>query len=866
MTKVINEIFLKDYSEPDFWTNSVELCFEILSDKTVVTSILKLSKNINTTGRILDLNGVDLKLVSLAMDDTALAEEAYTLTKDMLSLTAPSNEFKLKVVVEIDPENNLSCEGLYKSGNIFCTQNEPEGFRKITYYQDRPDVMASFRTKVIGDKTKFPFLLANGNKVGSGENLDGTHFCTWEDPHKKPSYLFALVAGNLALVSNSFTTKSGREVALEIFVDKGNEDKCTHAMDSLKDSMRWDEEVFGLEYDLDIYMIVAVDSFNMGAMENKGLNIFNSAYVLAKKETATDANFQGIQAVIGHEYFHNWTGNRVTCRDWFQLTLKEGLTVFRDQEFSSDMLSRSVKRIEDVKGLRLHQFAEDAGPLSHPIQPKSYIEMNNFYTATVYEKGAEVIRMIHTLLGKDNFRKGMDLYFERHDGCAVTTQDFIYAMRDASEIDLEQFKAWYDQSGTPKLNIETTYDAEEQSYIIDIEQISNMNESSELALHMPFHYALYDENGKYFDIPNQGKIELKELKTSIKVLNVATKPIPSWNTNFSAPVIINYTYTDSDLFTLMSFDLDDFNRYDACQRLYTLQLDKLIIQLKAKQEMSIDDSFFTSFKNLLLDNELDSAFKAYALNFVTLKEYNYGLEKFELENSSKALNFILNKLGLEFQNEFLTLVNNLQSKGDFSLSHEAMGRRSLRNTCLSYLVASKTSTAIDLAYNIYVNATNMTEEHESFNLLVYSDNPYREKVIQSFYDKWKTETLVMQKWLQSQALASDSTLATIKSLESTDIYDQTIPNILRSLIGSFGMYNICALNNVDGSGYRFFADQIIAVDKFNPQIAAGLAKRLNHLDRLDHTRSSLLKDQLKRVLETKHLSNDTFEIVKLNLG
>jgi aminopeptidase N len=865
MTNEVKEIFLKDYTEPDFWTNSVDLDFKILSEKTIVTSTLNIIKNTNTTSRLLELDGVNLKLISIALDGTILDSSDYTLSESKLVISPSKDSFSINITVEIDPLTNLSCEGLYKSGDIFCTQNEPEGFRKITYYQDRPDVMAIFTTKVTGSKSQFPQLLANGNKIDSGVGIDGTHFCTWSDPHKKPSYLFALVAGDLALVSDTFTTQSGRSVALEIYVDKGNEDKCTHAMDSLKDSMKWDEDVFGLEYDLDIYMIVAVDSFNMGAMENKGLNVFNSAYVLAKKETATDDNFQGIQSVIGHEYFHNWTGNRVTCRDWFQLTLKEGLTVFRDQEFSSDMLSRSVKRIEDVKGLRLHQFTEDAGPLSHPIQPKSYIEMNNFYTSTVYEKGSEVIRMIHTLIGKDNFRKGMDLYFKRHDGSAVTTQDFLNSMSDASGVDLKQFQAWYDQSGTPNLNIKTKFNKEEKTYQINIEQTANMNNSNVTALHIPFHYSLYTHEGDSIELPNHGVIELKESRTSIVVPNVESMPIPSWNTNFTAPVIVNYNYADHELFILMSHDKDEFNRYDACQRLYGLQMGKLIAQLKSHKEMSIDDSFLKSFHTLLVDNDIDPAFKAYALKFISLKEYNYGLEKFELENSSKALTFILNKLGLEFQDEFLSIVNSLQPKGFFSLEHEAMGKRALRNTCLSYLAASKTSTAIDLVYNIYLNATNMTEEFESFNMLVFTDNPYREKVLQSFYDKWSSDTLVMQKWLQSQALASDCSIDVLKKLENNIVYDQKVPNLLRSLVGSFGMYNIIKLNNLDGSGYKYFADQIIEVDKFNPQIAAGLAKRLNHLNKLDHTRKTLLKVELNRILETKNLSNDTFEIVKLNL-
>lgn len=860
------EIFLKDYTQPDFWTKSIELCFEILETKTIVTSILSFQKNLNTESRVLFLNGVDLELISIHMNNAEMNSEDYKIEAEGLSFTSAEDAFTLTTVVEIHPYQNLSCEGLYRSGSILCTQNEPEGFRKVTFYQDRPDVMASFVTKIIANKSKYPYLLANGNKIDSGDNLDGTHFCTWEDPHKKPSYLFALVAGDLAVVKDSFTTQSNREVALEIFVDKGNEDKCQHAMDSLKDSMKWDEEVFGLEYDLDIYMIVAVDSFNMGAMENKGLNIFNSAYVLAKKETATDRDFQGIQAVIGHEYFHNWTGNRVTCRDWFQLTLKEGLTVFRDQEFSSDMLSRSVKRIEDVTALRSHQFVEDAGPTSHPIQPKSYIEMNNFYTATVYEKGAEVIRMVHTLLGADNFRKGLDLYFERFDGKAVTTHDFITAMADASGVELDQFQGWYDQNGTPVLDVTTQYDQENKKFSIQITQSAKLNSSKIESLHMPFHISLYSYSGEKLEIAQDGKLELKESITTLEFSDIEEKPVISLNNNFTSPVIVNYDYTNTELYTLMSFAQDDFNRFDACERVYFSLISKLIKDVKEQKELVLDQEFLSAFRELLKDNSLDPSFKAYALDFISLGEYNNSLKSFDLENSDKVIRFILNTIGIEFQNELLDLLNTLHTKDEYKLDHISMGKRALKSVCMKYLMASRTSTAIDAIYNVYLNATNMTDEFNTFSLLVKSENPYREKVRMSFFTKWQRETLVMQKWLSAQVVASDTSIEVMKELESSPVFDEQVPNLLRSLVGTFGSYNLLNLNKADGSGYAYFADKIIAVDKFNPQIAAGLAKRLSHVSKLDDTRKALLKKELNRILQTEGLSNDTLEIVELNLG
>ena len=859
------EIFLKDYEQPGYWAESVDLVFDIKKDKTTVEASTLFKKNKNNNIHAVELNGVDLKLISIKVNGEALKKDDYILSDDLLKLESKQEEFLLDVIVEIDPINNHSCEGLYQSGHILCTQNEAQGFRKITYFQDRPDVMSRYKTKIIADKKEYPFLLANGNKVENGELDNGRHFCTWEDPHYKPCYLFALVAGDLALVSDTFTTCENREVALEIYVDKGNEDKCFHAMQSLKDSMKWDEDVFGLAYDLDVYMIVAVDSFNMGAMENKGLNIFNSAYVLAKKETATDANFQGIQSVIGHEYFHNWTGNRVTCRDWFQLTLKEGLTVFRDQEFSSDMLSRGVKRIEDVRMLKQHQFLEDAGPTSHPIQPKSYIEINNFYTATIYEKGAEVIRMIHTLIGKDNFRKGMDLYFQRHDGQAVTTQDFVSAMSDASGFDLEHFSVWYDQNGTPELSINLEYDENNKSVKIVLKQTSNTNNSKFNYLAFPFHYSLYKENGEKFDLPNDGKIVIDKEELTLVINEIESLPIPSFNENFTAPIKLDYEYSETDLMFLMKYDQDEFNRYDACQRIYTSNIHKMIQALKEKKYYKISSHFIDAFKTILMDQNLDNSFKALAISFINLKEFNYSLDKFDLENSTKAFKEIKMQIADNLYEDFKEVYNNLHST-EFDLTHSSMGKRALKNICLSYIMASSRTDKDDFVFNAYKTSTNMTDEYAAFHLLVTENNKYKADVKTSFYNKWKGETLVLQKWFSSLAQADDLTINNLVELEKLPEYDKKVPNILRSLVGSFAMNNIVALNDVSGSGFSYFADKILEVDKFNPQIAAGLAKRLNHLNRLEGRRYENLKNQLQRILEQDGLSSDVYEIVKLNLG
>jgi len=845
------EIQLSDYQKPDFNVLSVFLDFDLDFNKTEVLSVIKLEKS-STHSRALVLNGEKLKLIKVNINDEQLDVDQYSITDDTLTIPSVPQEFTLSILVEIDPASNFSGEGLYKSGNILCTQNEAQGFRKITYYLDRPDVMAPFTTSIRANKNDFPYVLANGNKLS--EKVEGDiQTVVWKDPHPKPCYLFALVAGDLECVRDKFKTMSGNVVDLEIYVDPGNTDKCDHAMESLKNSMKWDEETFGLEYDLDVYMIVAVDSFNMGAMENKGLNIFNSAYVLAKKETATDSDFQGIEAVIAHEYFHNWTGNRVTCRDWFQLTLKEGLTVFRDQEFSSDMLSRSVKRIEDVLGLRRHQYKEDAGPLSHPIQPKSYIEINNFYTSTVYEKGAEVIRMIHTLLGKENFRKGMDLYFERHDGQAVTTLDFVSAMSDASGIDLEQFKLWYDQNGTPELNVESNF--VNNSFNVKFIQ-SSFIEGKKAVLHFPLHIALFNSQG---EIIKEQEIEIKDEITNLS-FSVNELPTLSLNRNFSAPLNINYDISEADLLHLLKYETDSFTKYDCVQKLYIKELMSLINSDINGADYQISENLLNALEAVLLDDSLDFAFKSYLFSLPSESEINEKFDIYKIDEVHHALNKLKKFIGTNLCDQFIKLYNSIEQK-EFSLDARSMGQRQLKNLCLSFI--AKNSNHKDIVIKHFESANNMTDEFSSLRILHNHFKDSTGNCMESFYDKWKHETLIMQKWFSIQAAHSDVLIKDLEELENNAVYDAKVPNLIRSVIGAFAG-NVYALNKPDGSGYTYLAQKIKQIDSYNPQMAARLSKFLNHKNRLDPKRREKLVTVLESLLNTD-LSNDTFEVIQKNL-
>ncbi|MBT6326530.1 MAG: aminopeptidase N, partial [Bdellovibrionales bacterium] len=734
---------------------------------------------------------------------------------------------------------------------------------------DRPDIMAKFKTKIIADKIKYPVLLSNGNLVSSGDLPENKHWVEWEDPFKKPCYLFALVAGNLGILEDEFITKSGRKVDLKIYCDQGNESKCDHAMDSLKKSMKWDEDRFGLEYDLDIYMIVAVDSFNMGAMENKGLNIFNSAYVLANAKTATDSDFNGIESVIGHEYFHNWTGNRVTCRDWFQLTLKEGLTVFRDQEFSADLNSRSVCRIDDVNALRNSQFAEDEGPNAHSIKPSSYMEINNFYTATIYSKGAEVIRMLHTFLGEDGFRKGMDKYFELFDGQAVTTEDFIHSMEVVSDIDFSQFKnSWYQFAGTPELTIESEYQKDQKKYILKIRQNKNK------IYHLPLKLALLDKSGIELPLilsdPSQFNSEQSYLNISkdqedFVFEQIEEMPTTSINRNFSAPIKIKKQQSLKELTFLMKYDQDDFNRYEASQ---TLSKYFILDQYSngAVDDLKLDSDYMDSFIYLLNDSTIENSFKAQCMQVPSENILYQDLDIIDVEKIYNIRKKFILMRTLSSFDQIQEIYNELNVPEDYSLYINAQGRRSLKNTCLALLCATEKEQAYDLCFKQYTNANNMTDEFSSFYHLVQTNNKYSLGVISSFYNKWKSDTLVIQKWLSAQSSGSEGDcINRIKELEQSDVYDKLVPNLVRALIGPF-LRNAVNFHAKDGSGYKFIREKIIEIDSVNPQIAAGLSKGFNLYQKINTENKNMMKRELEVILATPNLSRNVTEIISNTLN
>lgn len=861
-------IYLKDYRPHPYKVEKVNLEFDLDPTKTIITTTLNIIANTDNETADCELVGDNLKLLKVFVNDKELEQGEYRINDSSLTITAPGKSFVLKTIVEINPKGNTALEGLYLSDGTFCTQCEPEGFRRITYFIDRPDNMAIYTTKINADKKLYPILLSNGNKVDSCDLEDGGHSVTWKDPFPKPSYLYALVAGDLGLVSDTYTTGSGRKVDLEIYVDKGNEDQCGHAMLSLKNSMKWDEEVYGLEYDLDIYMIVAVDAFNMGAMENKGLNIFNSQYVLAKPETATDTNFEGVEGVIGHEYFHNWSGNRVTCRDWFQLTLKEGLTVFRDQEFSSDMTNRAVKRIMDVKHLKDAQFREDAGPMSHPIKPKSYIEMNNFYTLTVYEKGAEVIRMVHTLLGPETYRKATDKYFELFDGKAVTTEDFIHAMELASGRDLTQFKLWYDQNGTPTVKANTSYEGDKLTLSLEQSLIDSPNNNEIEALHIPLKLAFYSKTGEQLIVTDEkGKnaneflLEFRNKSESFTFTGLKEKPVVSLNRGFTAPIILEFEQSTEELATLMAFDTDYYNKWNAIQAMMTVELNQL------KGDVSnLSDTFTSSFGKLLENTSDDPYFYGFALALPSQSQLNNDLKICDFDNINNAHKKLTQLIGSKFYDQFEKVYKSINLT-EYRVDSKDVGLRKLKNICLKYMTASTKEAALAEVDSSYENATNMTDELNGLSLIInYDHSDNKQKACEKFITKWKDEFLVVNKWFAAQASWEDERcLDLVKELEGHKLFRKDNPNMLRSLYRMFGT-NVVAFNRADGEGYKYMVDKILEVDKINPQVASRLATTFSMIKKVDSNRSELMKKQLKRILDCSDTSKDTFEIVSKYLN
>lgn len=840
--------YLADYQPSDYTIETVDLTFDLADKSTKVTSVCQF-KRINSDVNKLTLDGEHLKLLSIQLNDQVLANDAYQLTDSDITLNVDLDEFVLTVVTEINPEENTALEGLFKSGNAFCTQCEAEGFRRITYFLDRPDVLAVYTTKVIADKKAYPYLLANGNKIETGELAGGRHFVQWHDPFPKPSYLFALVAGTFDLLEDKFVTESGRTVALEIFVDPGNVSKAHHAMESLKKSMKWDEEVFGLEYDLDIYMIVAVDFFNMGAMENKGLNVFNSKYVLADQATATDTDYFNVEAVIAHEYFHNWTGNRVTCRDWFQLSLKEGLTVFRDQQFSADMHSAAVNRIQNVRVLRAHQFAEDAGPMSHPIRPEKVMEMNNFYTLTVYEKGSEVIRMLHTLLGKDGFRAGMDLYFKRFDGQAVTCDDFVDAMADATGRDLSTFKGWYSQSGTPVINVNESYDEVAKTHTLTIKQLL-ANKDGELKpckLHIPVGIEVIEAGQSTSRL-----LELTEEEQSWTFDNVQSKPVTAFLTGFSAPVKVTSEQDSETLTTIASHAKDSFVKWDAGQK-------KVIAILKGMMEASEDslEQQLVEHFETVLNSDGDAAFKAEQLSLPSFNEFVDELTSVDPQQAvavlKKAKVIIAAALEDKLHNTYLD-----NSEAKYNNSGSSIGKRSLKNQCLHYLVAlDNYQHLVDTQYQA---ADNMEDALASLTIAARVGHPSFDELMSDFENKWQETTLVMDKWFNIQAMQGrEDTLARVKALLSHPLFTLKNPNRARSLIGVFSMSNPEFFHASSGEGYEFLTEQIIAMDEINPQVASRLITSLIQFNAFNEHHQSLMKACLKKIDSLPKVSRDLRE-------
>lgn len=874
-------IYLKDYQAPYFTINQTQLCFTLAETETLVDATLHMQRNrASHPGHqgALRLDGQELELLEVYLGDVRLAASEYSQDENSLTIHQVPDEFVLKTRVKIKPQENTALEGLYKSSSMFCTQCEAEGFRRITYYLDRPDVMSVFETSIVADKSLYPVLLSNGNLTNTQTLPDGRHMATWHDPFKKPCYLFALVAGNLLHIRDSFTTMGGREVDLRIYVEPQNITKCDYAMDSLKRAMRWDEEVYGREYDLDIFNIVAVDDFNMGAMENKSLNIFNSSCVLADSKSATDTAFQRIEAVVAHEYFHNWSGNRVTCRDWFQLSLKEGFTVFRDAEFSADMGSRTVKRVEDVNVLRTVQFAEDAGPMAHPIRPESFIEISNFYTVTIYEKGAEIIRMIHSILGADNFRKGSDLYFARHDGQAVTTDDFLAAMQDASGIDLSIFRRWYQQAGTPQVEVTDAYDAATQTYHLTLTQ--TCPPTPECAEKKPFHIpvalGLLGSDGQ--DMPLQ-LISGQGFDAASSLLNltaqtqtfvfggITEKPVPSLLRGFSAPVKMHYAFTDAQLLFLMAKDSDGFNRWDAAQQLYCRNLLAMAEQHAAGKTLQFNDALLGVFRGFLADTQADKAMLA---NMLTLPGIAYLSELQSPINTSAlfaAREYARAKIAQALKQELLQTYAREQTAAVYAPTAAQMAQRELKNTCLGYLACLPGADIAGLIQTQFDRADNMTDQFAALSCAVNGhDQQVRENCLQRFYIQWQHDPLVVNQWFAVQSSSQQAgSLAQIRALLAHPAFDLRNPNKVRAVLANFAAQNHCHFHQTDGSGYELLADYILQLDERNPQIAARLLGPLTKWKRYTLQQSALMQKALERIANKDKLSKDVFEVVNKSL-
>ncbi len=873
MNEAPRPILRRDYRPYPFEVPSVRLEFDLSAEDCRVRCRTEFVRKSGVAEDVpLELDGRDLETRRVSLDGTALEEGAYRIEGEKLVIPSVPERFVLETEVGIRPNSNTALMGLYESSGLLCTQCEAEGFRRITWFPDRPDVMTRYRTTLTADKGKYPVLLSNGNRIETSDLGDGRHRVVWEDPFAKPSYLFALVAGDLRSLDGTFTTKSGREVRTEIWVEPKNLGRCDHAMRSLHRAMEWDEEVFGLEYDLDVFMIVAVNDFNFGAMENKGLNIFNASCILAAPEIMTDDHYRSIEQIVGHEYFHNWTGNRVTCRDWFQLTLKEGLTVFRDQWFIGDMYSAPVERVLSARHLRRSQFAEDAGPMAHPIRPESYIEMNNFYTATVYDKGAEVIGMYRTLLGTEGFKKGMRLYFERHDGCAVTCDDFRRAMADACGVDLEQFERWYDQAGTPVVEACGEYDGEAGTYTLRLRQHCppDPGRTVKEPFHIPIRMGLLDRDGGALPLvlegenaasaPRERVLELREREETFVFHGIPTRPIPSLLRDFSAPIRLEIERDPEELAFLMGKDSDPFSRWDAGQ---TLARDLILERASAPGTGSPPpQAFLVAFRDVLLDPDLDPSMKSLLLELpdeVTLAQF---MEPVDPAAIAAALRDLRGALARFLEPDLRKLWEALRPREPYSREPKAVGRRKLANRCLDLLSCLETPETREIVFRHFEKADNMTDRYEALRILTHRDCEEREKALGLAFEAWKDDPIVLDEWFRVQALSKlPGTIDAMKELRAHSLYQRKNPNRVRVLFGVFGQLNPTRFHDPSGEGYRILADEVLTLDPINPQVAAGLARAFDPWRRYLPDLAGKMKEQLERIASREGLSRNVREIV-----
>ncbi len=869
-------VHLKDYRPPAYVIDKVDLDVSLDPTHTHVRSRLSLRPNPDPIARRepLRLDGEHLELDQIKLNGEPLGKKDYKLTDTSLTLKkTPPVPFTLEIVTFVNPDANKALQGLYRTNNVYCTQCEAEGFRRITYFPDRPDVLTTYTVRIEANPDEAPVLLSNGNLLERGTLAGGNrHYAVWHDPFPKPSYLFALVGGDLSPIASTFRTMSGRKVDLAIYVEHGKESRAAWAMDSLKRAMRWDEVRFGREYDLDVFNIVAVSDFNMGAMENKGLNLFNDRLILASPETATDTIFEQIESVVAHEYFHNWTGNRITCRDWFQLCLKEGLTVFRDQEFSGDERSQTVQRIVDVRQLKTHQFVEDAGPLAHPVRPETYIEINNFYTPTVYEKGAEVVRMLQTLLGRDTFRKGMDLYFERHDGQAATVEEFIRCFEDASGTDLTQFRLWYAQAGTPELVCALRYDKAKKRAELDVEQVlpASPSQPHKKPMHIPLKLGLLGGNGQDVTLklesgeePADGTVSVTKRKQTFRFVDVPSRPVPSLLRDFSAPVNVTIDLSDSDVELLMANDSDLFNRWQAANS-YAMRTLVEIVRMLAQGKSGVRGArYVKALGAAILSDEIEPAYRAELLRLPTQADIarviGKNVDPLLIHRAHKRLSALIGRtLGAQLEDLYAGMADD----GPFSPDAASAGRRALRNAALTLLAARGSPRDVTRLSKHYFKATNMTDRAHALFLLASHGGKESERALADFHNKWKSDHVVIDTWFAAQAQSPlAGTLKKVKALTGHPLFALTAPNKVRALIGTFAAANPVQFNRPDGAGYAFVADKVLALDRLNPQIAARMLGAFRSWRALETKRRGQARKALQRVARAKTLSSDVQEIV-----